>query len=693
MSTGLPRFLHATGATEWLAWSPHVDVIDRVERRFLQNRRIRVALGVAIMVKGGPATPERIRELAEGRSVAAVQIDLTMNRDDGVADALTSAMIAAGFGVDAASGPLAEAHELVDRFLAAPDVDAVFQPQVSLQTGRVVGYEVLARPTIPIGDLVRAAVMTDRAVDLDLAILPRLLERIAEHPGMVASINLLPASLLDSRFGKDELARACRRVGLDPEQLTIECTEQQVVSDLDGLAARVADLRRMGFSFAIDDAGAGHSSIALIARLRPNTIKIDRSFVTNVHRNGAKQAVIEGFVTFTRRIGGRLVAEGVESRSELLEIVSLGVDIGQGYLLGRPERELRQETEAGASLRPLDVRSLQPATQARRIGDLARRSATADIGTDGETIRRRFLDDSDLTCIVIVDAAGRPIAVLARDRVMRRFSGAFGYALYAHRPAIEMADQTIRTVRHDEPFVDVAMIATARDHASIHDDIVVVDQDGVLVGNVPIRELMRALTGVAVDLARDVNPLTGLPGNRRIREVLSKALAVGEPIAISYLDLDAFKRHNDKVGFSGGDDAIQHLAQALLEAAARHGVMFVGHIGGDDFVAVWPNADACRAGVAMVSDTFRRGVEGPASPACSGTHQGGADLTLSVASVVVWPGLDTDTLMTTLAELKRDAKVRGGGRHALADIGSRHVEILPSWPIRTDLPTELAHAG
>lgn len=689
----MTRLVHAFGAVEWLVWSPHVGVIERVERRFLQNRRIPVALGVALIVEGGATTPARIRELAEGRSAAAVQLDLAVNTDERMTDALTRAMVGAGFGVDAASGPLAAAHALVDGFLAAPAVDAAFQPLVSLQTGKVVGYEVLARPAAPIGELIRAGVMTDRAVELDLAILPRLLERIAQYPGIIASVNLLPASLLDPRFSKDELVRACRRVGLNPEQLTIECTEQQVVTDVDGLAAGVADLRRAGFSFAVDDAGAGHSSVALIARLRPNTIKIDRSFVTNVHRDGAHQAVIEAFGSFARRIGGRLVAEGVESEAELSELISLGVDIGQGYLLGRPAEAPGPTADTVASLRSVEVRTLEHASHKRRIGDLAVRAETADVAVNGETVRRRFNEDLELTCIVIVDAAYRPIAALARDRVMRRFSGAFGYAVYANRPAIAMADLTLRTVRSDELFIDVAMITTARDHASLHDDIVVVDEGGVLVGHVPVRELMRALTTVAVDLARDVNPLTGLPGNRRIQEVLSKAIVAGEPIVISHLDLDFFKTFNDLVGFSGGDDAIHHFAQALNEAGTRQGAIFVGHVGGDDFVVVWSNADDCRAGVLRVSDTFRRIVAGPASAACGGTHRSDADLSFSAASVVVRPGLDLETLATMIAELKRDAKARGGGRHVLNDAAASHVEILPGHPSRTQRVAQLAHAG
>lgn len=687
------RFRSISGAVEWLAWSPHPDVVDEIARAYLQTRRIPVALGVALVVNGDPRMPSRIREFAAGRSAAAVRFNPAVISDDRVAEALTRAMIEAGFGIDAASGPLAEAHAIVDAFLASPEIDVAFQPQVSLITGRVVGHEVLARPSIPIAQLVRAGVIANRTADVDHAILPQLLERIARHPGMLASLNLLPASLLDSRFSRDELVRACHEAGVEPESLTIECTEQQVVSDLDQLTERVADLRRAGFSFAVDDAGAGHASIALIARLRPSSIKIDRTFVSNVHRNGAHRAVIEAFRSFSRRIGARLVAEGVETDAELHELISLGIDIGQGYLLGRPAAQPLATADAPAVFRPRSIRTLGPINGDRRIGDLVERAATVEIGVNGDTVRRRFVDDLDLTSIVIVDGAGRPTASLARDRVMRRFSGQFGHALFARRPAVDMADTTLRTVRNDVPFVDIAMATTARDHASLHDDIIVVDANGYLVGVVAVRELMRALTDLAVDLARDVNPLTGLPGNRRIREVLSKAVVVGEPVVITYLDLDSFKAYNDRVGFAAGDDVIQHFGEALLDAGTRHGAIFVGHVGGDDFVAVWSTADECRAGVARISDTFRSMVGGPPGPACSGGHLGDAELSLSAASVEIRPGLETEALTMMLAELKRDVKGHGGGRHVIVDAEARLVDLLSGRAIRIERPELLTRAG
>ena len=86
-------------------------------------------------------------------------------------------------------------------------------------------------------------------------------------------------------------------------------------------------------------AGAGYASFALIAALRPSIIKIDRDVVHGVSRNDAKQALIEAFVSFGRRIGAHLLAEGIERRADLAALTTLGVELGQGYLLGRPALE------------------------------------------------------------------------------------------------------------------------------------------------------------------------------------------------------------------------------------------------------------------------------------------------------------------------------------------------------------------
>ena len=96
--------------------------------------------------------------------------------------------------------------------------------------------------------------------------------------------------------------------------------------------AHVKEMRRLGFGFAVDDAGAGYASFTLIAALRPSIIKIDREIVRGIgdKRGDAKQALVEAFVSFGRRIGAQLVAEGIETRRELVMLRSTRGDLRPG---------------------------------------------------------------------------------------------------------------------------------------------------------------------------------------------------------------------------------------------------------------------------------------------------------------------------------------------------------------------------
>jgi EAL domain-containing protein (putative c-di-GMP-specific phosphodiesterase class I) len=160
-----------------------------------------------------------------------------------------------------------------------------------------------------------------------------------------------------------------KAAGLDPRQITLECTEQQAVSDIGPLVKQVKSLRRLGFGFAIDDAGAGYASFSLIAALRPSVIKIDREIAYGIARDDAKQALVEAFVSFGGRIGALLLAEGIEKRADLAMLTALGVDLGQGYLLGKP-------AAVPAQPRAMETLRLDAARQAigRRVRDVNERT-------------------------------------------------------------------------------------------------------------------------------------------------------------------------------------------------------------------------------------------------------------------------------------------------------------------------------
>ena len=231
------------------------------------------------------------------------------------------------------------------------------------------------------------------------------------------AINLTPSSLLDRAFEATALAAQVRAVGLDPRQITIECTEQQSVPDIVPLQRQVKALRRLGFGFAVDDAGAGYASFALIAALRPSVIKIDRDIVHGLDHDDAKQALVEAFVSFGRRIGAHLLAEGIERRADLAALTSLGVELGQGYLLGKPAADPappRRLDRAGSSARPRAhaKRCVWPcgAPLAYHRGHdrpLPRRHGPT-AGTPLPDHIRAFLDDERYATISTIDPDGGP---------------------------------------------------------------------------------------------------------------------------------------------------------------------------------------------------------------------------------------------------------------------------------------------
>jgi EAL domain-containing protein (putative c-di-GMP-specific phosphodiesterase class I) len=241
---------------------------------------------------------------------------------------------------------------MLDYFFSLRKLHTVaFQPIVRLATGELYEYECLFRPQMPmlpqsITSVVQAALDTDRGVELDRYIIATVLAHIGRvetprreegRPPRRFAINLTPFSLLHPAFEAGVLGAQVRAAGLDPRQITIECTEQQSVPDIRQLQRQVKALRKVGFGFAVDDAGAGYASFALIAALRPSVIKIDREIVHGIGRDDAKQALVESFVAFGRRIGAHLLAEGIQRRADLARLRDLHVEFGQGYLLGRPE--------------------------------------------------------------------------------------------------------------------------------------------------------------------------------------------------------------------------------------------------------------------------------------------------------------------------------------------------------------------
>lgn len=224
-------------------------------------------------------------------------------------------------------------RERLRDLLARRELRPVFQPVLSLHTDRLVGFEALARADTygPPSRLFADAAEAGLGAELELLAVERALEHAGElPPGTWLAVNVSPATLVT------EAARELL-VSHRQSELVVELTEHAPVADYGPLLARVAELRERGISVAVDDAGAGHSSLRHILRLQPDIIKIDFELTRDVHADPVRQALTYSLVRLARGIGAQLLAEGIEQQAELVTLARIGVDLAQGYLVAEPD--------------------------------------------------------------------------------------------------------------------------------------------------------------------------------------------------------------------------------------------------------------------------------------------------------------------------------------------------------------------
>ena len=167
-------------------------------------------------------------------------------------------------------------------------------------------------------------------LELELtAIRAALVELGRIPPASYLSLNMSPITAVSPQFA--ELLEDHQ-----PERVVLEVTEHAPIEDYDELKEALHDLRAQGVRLAIDDAGAGFASLRHILQLDADVIKLDMSLTHHIDRDRAKRALAAGLISFASQIGAAIVAEGIETQSELETLRGLGVAYGQGFFLARP---------------------------------------------------------------------------------------------------------------------------------------------------------------------------------------------------------------------------------------------------------------------------------------------------------------------------------------------------------------------
>jgi PAS domain S-box-containing protein len=213
------------------------------------------------------------------------------------------------------------------------------QPVINLATSRLDHYELLIRMrggdgelALP-GSFLPLAERSGQIVEIDFWAIEHGIQLAARAP---VAINLSAASI--ARGGLiEEVERRLARTGVEPGRVTFEITETAAAEDIDRAAELIERLGALGCGIALDDFGTGFGTFTYLNRLPVSELKIDREFVSQVRDSATNQRVVRTMIAVAHNFGMRTVAEGIEDAGTLGSLIEMGVDLGQGYLLGRPE--------------------------------------------------------------------------------------------------------------------------------------------------------------------------------------------------------------------------------------------------------------------------------------------------------------------------------------------------------------------
>jgi diguanylate cyclase (GGDEF)-like protein len=228
-----------------------------------------------------------------------------------------------------------ELHDAIQRDIIKP----FYQPLVSLDDSRVVGFEALSRWTgdDPVGPLEFIAVAEEIGLIGELS--DRLLRRACRDAAgwgsdLTLAFNISPLQLRDRTLGLRILS-ILRETGLAPQRLELEITESALVDSLDVAREVINQLRNAGVRVALDDFGTGYATLSQLTRLRLDRLKIDRSFVQRLGSDPESLVVLRAIIGLASGFGLETTAEGIQTREQLACLTANGCRFGQGFLFGK----------------------------------------------------------------------------------------------------------------------------------------------------------------------------------------------------------------------------------------------------------------------------------------------------------------------------------------------------------------------
>jgi diguanylate cyclase (GGDEF)-like protein len=502
---------------------------------------------------------------------------------------------------------------VVKDILKQHNITSWFQPIVNIESRELLGWEAFSRGLETDRGLATPA-MFDTAAEAGIL---KPFDLMCLHNAATCFeqlqlshklfINLSNEMLVASSRLKKQVGKMIANSAIPPTRIVLEIDEKNAKHNINDLIEAVSYFHQQGFEVAIDhlsgmeSIGKNKEQLSLWEELKADYIKVDRSFIHNIHGSLAKQKTVKELVAVARSMGTVLIAEGVETEKELKKLYELGIHNVQGYLIQKPEL---------APLTPKIDRLLQDeifnaSSQASLACDLVVMKSYVDINARVSDVFELFEESVHLNSIAVLE--GQEVkGMIFRRNFLSKYSKKQRREVVSAKPVSTVMSSNFLKVDAHQRIEQVSRLVTSRAQLNAEHDFVI-ESGGGFLGIGTVIDLLRKVTQLRVRPDHQENLLTMLPGNTPISSCVNELLEKGSTFNITLLDLSYFKVFNNKYGHIMGDQVLIMFAE-LLRRHVKQSAKFAGHIGGDDFILVIPE-DEWKTSLRLIFSEFNHKVK------------------------------------------------------------------------------------
>lgn len=468
-------------------------------------------------------------------------------------------------------------------------LDFAFQPIVNVKSGSLFAVEALLRNFEDAGKFHSIFSLFDDAfhdgvlyqLDLELRYMALLKFSKLSYKNIQLFYNIDSRLQYLPDFTHGNTSVILDNLNLDKKSICFELSERSTLQNASTLTSMMNRYKQQGYDVAIDDFGTGVTGLQILYYAEANYIKLDRFFISNIQSDAKKRLFCSSIINMAHIMGIQVIAECIETKEEYYTCKDIGVDLIQGFFIQKPKIDLHKIKSSYDDISELyksDKRNFTSNLLDKRKIKVIKPIL---IETSLHDLFLYFKENPENSFVPIVDRHNNLCGAIYEKDIKKISYSQFGISLAKNDNDHTKIKKFIRHIVSAELTWGVDKVLEIYNMNKHSSSGIYITKNNKYYGFITVNDLLDISYNRNLEMAEDQNPLTKLPGNKKIEEYLLGAFSSENPYYIVYFDFNDFKPFNDYYGFRQGDRAILLFA-TLLKAESKKNT-FVAHIGGDDF--------------------------------------------------------------------------------------------------------------